>query len=144
MSDQPPDAPADADPLGSVTKTNVTDYYRCPRAYWLIAQGVITHEESISPYDLPKVEAGVEFERDLVASVPLAELDDMAPAVEMTAPGQPTLTLQTGLWVHHEMGLRGEPGVLRAAHRQPRHQLGRRGRRCLPARGERTQPENEA
>jgi hypothetical protein len=50
-----------------VTKTNVTDYHRCPRAYWPIAHGEITHEESIAPHDLPQVVAGVEFERDLVA-----------------------------------------------------------------------------
>lgn len=92
-----------------VTKTNVTDYHRCPRAYWLIARGQITHEESISPYDLPQVDAGVEFERGVVAGAPPADLANISPAVELSTPGQPTLVLQSGLWANEDLGLRGEP-----------------------------------
>jgi predicted RecB family nuclease len=98
-----------------VTKTNVTDHARCPRAWWLIAHGEITHEESISPYDLPEVEAGVEFERDIVAGARPVDLDELTAGVEMSAAGQPPLVLETGLWINHDLGLRGEPDGIEIA-----------------------------
>lgn len=98
-----------------VTKTNISDYHRCPRAYWLIAQGDITHEESISPFAVRAVEAGVEFERDVVAGAPSVDFDTAFSALELAAEGRSRLMLQTGFWVNHELGLRGEPDGIEMA-----------------------------
>ena len=98
-----------------VTKTNVTDHARCPRAWWLIAHGEITHEESISPYDLPEVEAGVEFELGIVAGARPVDLGELTAGVEVPAAGQLPLVLQTGLWINHDLGLRGEPDGIEIA-----------------------------
>lgn len=98
-----------------VTKTNVTDHARCPRAWWLIAHGKISHEDAISPHDLANVEAGVEFERDIVDCARPLDPGELAAGVEVSAAGQFPLVLQTGLWTNHDLGLRGEPDGIEIA-----------------------------
>lgn len=88
-----------------VTKTNVTDYERCPRAYWLVANGLITREEMFANETRVRLDAGVEFERRVVTNARPAEADGFALSVD----GRPRLLLGTGMFVNESRGLRGEP-----------------------------------
>lgn len=89
-----------------VTKTNLTDYIRCARTYWLIAQGRITHEQSINPALLSVVEHGVEFESSVRAD---AEVDQAGEDVVWRCGGQPPLMLNTELYGNTELGISGIP-----------------------------------
>jgi len=90
-----------------VTKTNLTDYIRCARTYWLIAQGRITHEQSINPALLPVVEQGEEFESSVRAD---AEVDQAGEDV-VVWPGdeQPPLIMSEKLYEDTQLGIRGVP-----------------------------------
>jgi hypothetical protein len=88
-----------------VTKTNMTDFVRCPRTYWLIASGIIAHEESLAPEDRGRADQGNVFEDDIVVGA--GSLDPERP--EVASVEGPGLRLKTGLFVNYERGLRGEP-----------------------------------
>lgn len=49
-----------------VSKTDVTDYIRCPYAFWLADTGQITRADMLSEFETELVDAGVGFEREIV------------------------------------------------------------------------------
>jgi predicted RecB family nuclease len=56
-----------------VTKTNVTDYLRCPYRFWLLHTGAITRDQLFGPADQAVLDEGNRFEAGIVAAaLPIA------------------------------------------------------------------------
>lgn len=50
-----------------VTKSDITSYFRCPYAYWLLYTGKITFEQTLSRYSQQLIQEGVAFQEEIEA-----------------------------------------------------------------------------
>lgn len=66
-----------------VSKSDMTDHYRCPRAYWLLAHGLMDRGELFGEAEVQKLQLGVAFEQSVLADMPEVP-DDFEP---LTDPG---------------------------------------------------------
>lgn len=61
-----------------VSKTQLTQYLRCPYTLWLLDRGLISFEETTSDLQRPLIQAGATFEEDIVKhAIPLPEPVDL-------------------------------------------------------------------
>lgn len=96
-----------------VTKTNVTDYLRCPYAFWLLHTRVITREQLFGPVELARLESGVAFEAGVFATATPIETPPGGIA-QLFAENHVLMDIETLL--HPELRLAGRPdGVVTAS-----------------------------
>jgi predicted RecB family nuclease len=99
--------------LSWVSKTNVTDYVRCPYAFWLTDSGQVSRAELMSPFEAQLAERGTAFERGIVDSaVPI----EMPPGGEAELFTQDRTILQVRTFRNPELRLVGRPDGLVTAN----------------------------
>lgn len=103
-----------------VSKSNLTDYERCPRAFWLDAKGIVRREERLSAETQLRVDAGAEFDRRVRHGAMEQEAHEArltwlrgilskGTADEQVPDERPRFLLDERLYLNDELGLRGVP-----------------------------------
>ena len=72
--EDPSTSEAGADARSWVSKTDLTRYIRCPYSYWRLYERLIEFEDTVTPFAMDLIQAGVEFEDQVTAeaiSVPV-------------------------------------------------------------------------
>jgi predicted RecB family nuclease len=96
-----------------ISKTDFTDYLRCPFTFWLLARGQLIREQTINPGLLHLLSEGTEFEDQLLGD-PIA-LDGLGadvvgdPKDEKDLLQNGKLVLRTGLYENRRLGILGVP-----------------------------------
>jgi predicted RecB family nuclease len=95
-----------------VSKTDLSRWYRCPYAFWLLDSGRITFAETVSQFQLALIHAGNEY-HELVeqSATPVILAPDDLPALLRTD----ITILSTPLFENKQMKLRGYPDGIDAA-----------------------------
>lgn len=112
-----------------VTKTNLTDWLRCPYAFWLADSGKIIRADMVSPFQVELMQAGIEFEDRIVAD---AQPIPMPPGGEAELFAEDRTLVAVRGFENPELRLKGRPdGLVTASgalepveiksHRQVQH-----------------------
>jgi PD-(D/E)XK nuclease superfamily len=112
-----------------VSKTDLSRWYRCPYAFWLLESGQMRFEETVSPFQMSLIHAGQDYQ-ELVeqSATPVA----ISPADLPTLLETDVTILGTPLFENKQLRLRGCPDGIDAArgalypieiksHRAPTH-----------------------
>lgn len=95
-----------------VTKTDLSRWYRCPYAFWLLDSGQVSFEETVSPFQDSLIRGGHAYQQlvEQLATPVLAEPGDLGTLLATDA-----LILGTPLFENRKLKLRGCPDGIDAA-----------------------------
>jgi len=95
-----------------VTKTNVTDYLRCPYSFWLLHSRAITRDQLFGPAERSLLDSGVQFESGIVeAAAPI----ETPPGGILQLFAEDHLLLDVQTLVNDELRLVGRPDGIATA-----------------------------
>ena len=96
-----------------VSKTNVTDFLRCPYAFWLYDSKQISHAESLTPFLEQLISAGVAFEDRVVAAAKPVDIPAGSEAEYLR--GEHTVVTAGRMFRNEDLRLRGSPDMIMSA-----------------------------
>lgn len=96
-----------------VTKTNLTDWLRCPYAFWPYDSGQISPADTVNPFQVQLMQVGIEFENGIVAAEtpPIS----MPPGGEAEVFAEDHILLAVRRFANHELRLKRRPDGLATA-----------------------------